>query len=79
MPLPDFSHASEKEGDPLSVFCVIQYIQCITVLASLLLLGHYGEWLSMIELFRKHFSLIILVSFVFSNDFESDYDHGNAL
>lgn len=33
----------------------------------------------MIELFRKHFSLIILVSFVFSNDFESDYDHGNAL
>lgn len=49
------------------------------VLARLLLSYQYGDWLSMIKLFRKHFSLIMLVSFVFCNNFESDYDHGNAL
>jgi len=79
LPLLNFSHSSEKEGDPLNAFSVPRYIQCITVLAGLLLSWQYGGWLSMVKLFRKYFSLIVPVSFVFCNNFENDYNHGNAL
>lgn len=70
---------SEKKGDPLIAFSLNGYIQYITVFARMLLSCQYGDWLSMIKLFRKYFSLIIFVSFVFCDNFESDCDHGSAL
>lgn len=63
----------------LWAFPVIPHIQGIAVLAGLLSLCRRGNQCSMIKLFRKLFSLIIPVSFVFCNNFESDYEHGSAL